>query len=61
MLSSLCYRFALFVKGLTKTDHDNTGIYIQIRKPYFMKHVGKFVNVIRILQRMYGFFELPRN
>ena len=26
-----------------------------------MKHVGEFVNVIRILQRMYSFFDLPRN
>ena len=49
------------MKGATKTDHDNAGIYIQIRKPYFRKHLGNFVNVIGILQRMYGFFDLPRN
>ena len=30
LFSSLCYRFSLFVKALTKTDHDNTGIYIHI-------------------------------
>ena len=32
MFSSLCYRFSLFVKSLTKTDHDNTGIYIHLLK-----------------------------
>ena len=35
MFSSLCYRFSLFVKGLTKTDHDNTKIYIH--KKYFFE------------------------
>ena len=30
-------------------------------KPYFRKYVGNFVNVIRILQRIYGFFDLLRN
>ena len=29
--------------------------------PYFRKHVENFVNVIRNLQIMYGFFDLPRN
>ena len=26
-----------------------------------MKHAGNFVNVIKILQRMYSFFDLTRN
>ena len=34
---------------------------LQIRKPYFRKDVGNFVNVIRILKRIYGFFDIPEN
>ena len=32
-----------------------------MRKPYWRKHVGYFVNVIRIPQRMYSFFDFPWN
>ena len=33
----------------------------EIRKLYFRKHIGNFVSVIRIHQKMYSFFDLPRN
>ena len=33
----------------------------EIRKQYFRKHVGNFINWIRILQGMYGFSDLPEN
>ena len=49
------------MKRLIKTDHNNTGIYIQIRKPYFRKHVENFANVIRKLPRLYSFSDLPRS
>ena len=58
---NLLFRTVHFVKRPIKTKHDYTGIFLKNRYPYFRKHVGNFINVIRILQRMYGFFDLPRN
>ena len=48
---------------LESTDMTQISNYTltQIRKQYFRKHVGNFINWIRILQKMYEFPDHPEN